>query len=92
MDVIAAQCRVLADDMSAGVTVVALAVQGLSRERLATIATWQGWSYLLRDQGHGFIRTAAGWTGPLWELIPQVGSQALKEGVKIWPNDHSVPR
>lgn len=92
MDAITALCQVVADEVPAGVAVVVLADRGLSGERLATIATRQGWSYLLRAQGHGFIRTADGWTGPLRELVPQAGSQAMREGVKIWPNDHSVRR
>jgi hypothetical protein len=90
MDAIAALCQVLAAELPGATEVVVMADRGLSGERLATIAAAHGWHYLLRVQGHGFIRTAAGWTGPVRALVPAPGTQALHEGVQIWPNDHSV--
>jgi DDE family transposase len=90
MDAIAALCQVLAAELPAGTEVVVMADRGLSGERLATIATAHGWSYLLRTQGHGFIRTADGWTGPVSELVPTPGTQAIRQGVLIWAADRSV--
>lgn len=90
MEAITTLCQILADELPPQVTVVVLADRGLGGERLATIATGFGWSYLLRVQGHGFIRTAAGWTGPVRALVPTPGSQALGAGVQIWPADHKV--
>jgi hypothetical protein len=90
MDTIAALCQVVADALPAATAVVVMADRGLSGERLATIATGHGWAYLLRVQGHGFIRTPAGWTGPVRALVPTPGSQATCEAVQIWPHDHSV--
>jgi hypothetical protein len=90
MDAIAALCQVLAAELPAATAVVLMADRGLSGERLATIAATQGWDYLLRVQGHGFIRTRDGWTGPVRDLVPCPGTQAIREAVQIWPNDHSV--
>jgi hypothetical protein len=90
MDAIAELCAILARELPPDVTVVVLADRGLAGERLATIATAHGWAYLLRVQGHGFIRTAGGWTGPVRALVPTPGTQTLHEGVQIWPADHKI--
>jgi hypothetical protein len=90
MDAIAVLCQLLADELPADTAVVVLADRGLSGERLATIAQAHGWAYLLRAQGHGFIRTPDGWTGPVRALVPTPGTRATHQAVQIWPNDHSV--
>lgn len=90
IEAIAELCQVLAAELPPTTTVVVMADRGLAGERLATIARTRGWDYLLRARGHGFIRTAAGWTGPLRDLVPVPGTQAIHEAVQIWPNDHSV--
>jgi hypothetical protein len=90
MERIDALCDVLAAALPPAVMVVVLADRGLGGERLATIALAHGWAYLLRVQGHGFIRTPDGWTGPVRDLLPTPGTQVLHEGVLIWPADHKI--
>jgi hypothetical protein len=90
MEAIDALCGVLASVLPAGIEVVMLADRGLSGERLAHIATRRGWSYLLRVQGHGHIRTPDSEPRPIRDLVPRPGTRATREQVQIWPPDHSV--
>jgi hypothetical protein len=92
MDAIQELCQMLAPQIPDTTQVVLLADRGLSGERLAQIARDQGWEYLLRVQGHGFMRPADGEPSPLRDLVRTAGTRACLTGVQIWPADHAVRR